>query len=136
MRIQQRAHDGTFPEKPLWPLPQAPEPPEPQAIPLSQQPAVPTAPLVPKIQHSCSPDPRVSEGHKFLASSQPMLVLASELHLILLLLTYLCVISIFIKATSVPFKFTSMPSVPLLNELSWALPISFPFTVKLKLEPF
>ena len=42
------------------------------------------------------------------------------------------VISKLEKATSVPFRLTSMPTVPVLNELSLTFPTTFPFTVKVK----
>ena len=40
------------------------------------------------------------------------------------------------KAISVPFRFTIMPTPPLVSELSSAVPIFFPFTVRVKYLPF
>src|SRR5947209_12484241 len=55
---------------------------------------------------------------------------------LILFANQLCVINMFTKATSVPFRFTSMPSVPLVKELSWAEPMDLPFMVKLQFGPF
>src|SRR5437667_6543229 len=47
----------------------------------------------------------------------------------------LLVIRIFENATSVPLRLTSMPTVPLVKELSLALPTVFPLMVKVNVLP-